>query len=55
MKIIETIIFTRRVKRILDNEEYRALQNELVVNPDIGKIIQGSGGIRKLRWSSSAK
>jgi len=55
MKIIETQIFSQRVRDILDNEEYRALQNTLVLNPESGKIIQGSGGIRKMRWSGSGR
>ncbi len=49
MKIIETSIFTKRLKTILDEEEYRLLQNELICRPESGKIIQGSGGLRKLR------
>ncbi len=55
MKIIETQIFTQRVREILDDEEYRALQNALVLNPESGKIIPGSGGIRKMRWSGSGR
>jgi len=31
------------------------LQNALVLNPESGKIIQGSGGIRKMRWSGSGR
>ena len=31
------------------------MQNELVLNPELGNIIQGSGGIRKMRWSGSGR
>ena len=55
MKIIETPIFTKRVKRILEDEEYRLLQNEIIVKPESGKIIPGSGGLRKIRWSGSGR
>jgi mRNA-degrading endonuclease RelE of RelBE toxin-antitoxin system len=55
MKIIETPIFTKRLKTILTDEEYRLLQNELVIKPESGKIIPGSGGLRKLRWSGSGR
>jgi len=55
MKIIETPIFTRRVNEILSDDEYRLFQNTLVLRPDLGKIIQGSGGLRKIRWSASGK
>jgi hypothetical protein len=36
----------------MSDEEYRFLQMHLLNKPDAGKIIQGSGGLRKLRWSS---
>jgi hypothetical protein len=50
MVIIETSIFTKKINTLLNDEEYRALQNVLVERPDSGDIIQGSGGIRKIRW-----
>jgi len=53
MVIIETPIFTRRIQAVLCGEEYRLLQIQLVNRPDSGKIIRGSGGLRKLRWSAS--
>jgi len=52
MLIIETPIFTRRIQAILSDEEYRLLQIHLVNKPDVGKVISGSGGLRKLRWSA---
>jgi mRNA-degrading endonuclease RelE of RelBE toxin-antitoxin system len=55
MKIIETTIFTKRIKTLLSDEEYRNLQNELILNPEKGKIIRSSGGLRKLRWGLSGR
>ncbi len=52
MVIIETPIFTRKIQTILSDEEYRLLQIHLINKPDSGKIIRGSGGLRKLRWSA---
>jgi len=49
MVIIETHTFTKRINRLMDEEIYRELQNELIESPDTGKIITGSGGIRKIR------
>lgn len=49
MKIVETPIFTKRLKTIPDDDEYRLLQNELIIRPELGKVIPGSGGLRKLR------
>jgi hypothetical protein len=53
MVIIETSIFTKKITTLLNDEEYRALQNVLVERPGSGDIIQGSGGIRKIRWGAS--
>jgi len=50
MRIIETSIFTKRINGCLTDEEYRIFQNHLLKNPDSGKMIHGSGGLRKLRW-----
>ena len=55
MKIIETTVFTKRLRIFLKEEEYRKLQNELILNPGKGKIITGSGGLRKIRWSIPGK
>lgn len=51
MQIIETSAFTRRVTDILSDEEYRALQEMLVQNPETGALIVGTGGARKVRWA----
>lgn len=49
MIFIETSVFTRRVKELIDEDAYRAFQNLLVVNPAAGDVIEGTGGIRKIR------
>ncbi len=50
MVIIETRIFTRRIKELMSDDEYRALQETLVNRPGMGDIVQGTGGLRKVRW-----
>jgi hypothetical protein len=55
MVIFETSIFTKKITSLLDEEEYRALQNTLVEMPSLGDIVQGSGGIRKIRWGASGR
>jgi mRNA-degrading endonuclease RelE of RelBE toxin-antitoxin system len=50
MILIETPIFTQRIETTLSDEEYRLLQIQLINRPDSGKVIRGSGGLRKLRW-----
>jgi mRNA-degrading endonuclease RelE of RelBE toxin-antitoxin system len=55
MVFIETSIFTKQVRQLLTDDEYRLLQTELVVRPDVGAIIQGSGGLRKVRWLAQGR
>jgi mRNA-degrading endonuclease RelE of RelBE toxin-antitoxin system len=55
MLILETSIFTKQVVSLLTDEEYREIQNVLIAYPDFGRVIKGSGGLRKLRWSFGKK
>lgn len=52
MVLIETSVFTKRVQTLLDEEEYRLLQLELIQRPTVGSVIPGTGGLRKLRWGT---
>ena len=47
---IETRLFTQLVQDYLSDEEYRQVQLELIKNPELGAVVWGSGGVRKLRW-----
>jgi mRNA-degrading endonuclease RelE of RelBE toxin-antitoxin system len=51
VEFIETPTFTKHLLELLSDDEYRLLQATLVQNPVLGPIIQGSGGIRKVRWA----
>ena len=55
MRFIETPVFTKELKNLLKDEEYRALQLALLFRPEQGALIPGSGGLRKLRWSQKGK
>jgi len=46
---IETRLFTRLVQDYLSDEEYRQVQPGLIQNPELGTVVRGSGGVRKLR------
>jgi len=50
MEFIETPIFTKSICELLPDDDYRMIQQSLVLRPEAGKIIQGSGGLRKMRW-----
>ena len=45
-------MFTRQIIALLDDTHYAALQHALFLDPALGDIIPGSGGIRKLRWAA---
>jgi hypothetical protein len=48
--VVETPSFLRGAKKLLDDEEREALVNYLSATPLAGNLIQGTGGIRKIRW-----
>ena len=54
MVFIESAVFTRQVRELLTDEEYAALQWHLASLPQAGDVIQGTGGLRKLRWASGS-
>lgn len=55
MIFIETPIFTSDVKAYLDDEAYRALQTHLADHPEAGPLVEGTGGLRKIRWAAQGK
>ncbi|MBD2779216.1 type II toxin-antitoxin system RelE/ParE family toxin [Xenorhabdus szentirmaii] len=55
MIFIETPIFTEDCKELLSDDEYREFQQYLADNPAVGDVIQHTGGLRKVRWSSGGK
>jgi len=55
MVFIETSIFTKLIGRYLNDDEYLGLQRFLLLNPDAGAIVRGTGGVRKLRWAVKSK
>jgi hypothetical protein len=37
----------------LDYDEYAELQQFMMQHPEAGRVVSGSGGVRKLRWTRS--
>jgi hypothetical protein len=35
----------------LGDDELRALQSQLMFNPEAGDLVSGTGGVRKMRWA----
>jgi len=55
MEFIEAPAFTRRVSVYLTDDGYRKLQNHLAANPELGDLMPGTGGFRKLRWADPTR
>lgn len=45
MEFLETPTFTNLVSELLTDDDYTALQFYLAKNPEIGKVIRGSGSL----------
>lgn len=50
MRFLETPVFTEDVSNELSLDDYRQMQVALMLRPEQGPRIVGSGGLRKLRW-----
>ena len=55
MIFVESPVFTRQVNELLSDEEYAELQQFLATQPDAGDVVQGTGGLRKMRWALGGK
>jgi hypothetical protein len=55
ISFIETKLFTRLIQEYLSDDEYSKLQHALISDPEMGAVIPGSGGIRKLRWGVAGR
>jgi len=54
-EFIEATAFTKHIYDYLSEDEYLGLQSFLLQYPEAGKVIRGSGGVRKVRWAMSGK
>ncbi len=50
MVIVETQLFTKLIQELMSDDEHKDLQEALMTRPDLGDLIRGSGGLRKVRW-----
>jgi hypothetical protein len=52
---VEAPLFTKLVGEYLTDQEYAALQAALAEDPELGDVIPGSGGVRKVRWRTRGR
>ena len=48
---IELTGFSKRRAELIKDDEFRDMQQALIVNPELGNVIRDTGGFRKLRWA----
>ncbi|WP_018880511.1 type II toxin-antitoxin system RelE/ParE family toxin [Thioalkalivibrio sp. ALE30] len=49
IEFIEAPTFTRQFQAIATEDDLKEIQNTLIAQPDKGDLIQGTGGLRKIR------
>ena len=55
MRFVETTVFTRRITEVLSDDDYRLLQQALLRRPEQGNLMEGTNGLRKLRWKEEGR
>ena len=53
--IVELPEYLRKSEKLLKHSERQSIVECLALHPESGRIIKGTGGIRKLRWSAKNK
>jgi hypothetical protein len=53
--LAETPEYLRRAEKLLTADERRDILNYLAAHPRTGDLMEGTGGVRKLRWSRGNK
>jgi hypothetical protein len=53
--VAETPVFIRYAAEVWRDAEREEFINFIAANPEAGKLIRGSGGCRKVRWSSEGQ
>ena len=52
---LETPDFTKRLLKLLSDQEYSEFQIALLANPSAGNLIPGGDGLRKIRWKAKGR
>ena len=52
---IETKVFSKRIVDLLDDIDLAEFQAALAQDPERGPLIQGAGGLRKIRWGRKGR
>ncbi len=52
---VELPAFSRYRAAYLDDEGFRGLQEAMMKNPEVGDVVEGTGGLRKLRHGDTRR
>ena len=59
MEIVRTATYARNLKRLgklgATDADVIAMENAIAANPEVGAVIKGSGGMRKIGFGGSGK
>ncbi len=55
LTVAEVPEYIRRAEKLLTEEERREIVDYLAANPKAGDIMEGTGGVRKLRWGRQGR
>jgi hypothetical protein len=53
--VVELPEFRTRAKSLLTDAERESIVQYLAMHPEVGAIMKGTGGVRKLRWPAKGK
>jgi hypothetical protein len=53
--VAETTEYSRRAKKLLSEQERNNLIAFLAARPEAGDVMEGTGGVRKVRWAREGK
>jgi len=55
MQVFATRAYERAIRKLLEENARREMEQSIVAAPDAAPVIRGTGGIRKLRWAGSGR
>ena len=55
MEFVEAPAFTRHIADYLNDDDYRRMQAQLAANPQLGDVMPGTAGFRKMRWADTRR
>jgi hypothetical protein len=51
LEFVHTADFADSIEELLSETDVHALENELLRHPELGRLIPGTGGVRKMRFA----